>query len=102
MIKRYGAILQYLSRYTMRNKYYIVNVPPWEKVNYIVNLPGGFSWDGNYLLSLFTSCVFVFLCILPVHAHVTWTVLRQLHQVCNRSNTTGATCGAGTAYPSGF
>jgi hypothetical protein len=23
----------------MRNKYYIVNVPPWEKVYYIVNLP---------------------------------------------------------------
>ena len=25
----------------MRNKYYIVNVPPWGKVYYIVNLPGG-------------------------------------------------------------
>jgi hypothetical protein len=24
----------------MRNKYYIVNVPPWEKIYYIVNLPG--------------------------------------------------------------
>ena len=24
----------------MRSKYYIVNVPPWGKVYYIVNLPG--------------------------------------------------------------
>jgi hypothetical protein len=24
----------------MRNKYYIVNVPPWGNVYYIVNLPG--------------------------------------------------------------
>ena len=26
--------------FTMRNIYYVVNVPPWEKVYYIVNLPG--------------------------------------------------------------
>jgi hypothetical protein len=25
----------------MQNKYYIVNVPPWWKVDYIVNLQGG-------------------------------------------------------------
>ena len=32
----------------MRNKYYIVNVPPWWKVYYIVNLPGG-GGGGNLL-----------------------------------------------------
>ena len=34
----------------MRNKYYIVNVPPWGKVYYIVNLPGGV----NLLWGVFT------------------------------------------------
>jgi len=28
-------------------------------------------------------------------------VFKTYHRVCNESNTTGATCGAGTAYPSG-
>jgi hypothetical protein len=35
------AVFEYVGRFTMRNKYYIVNVPPWGKVYYIVNLPGG-------------------------------------------------------------
>ena len=29
----------------MRNKYYKVNVPPWGKIYYIVNLPGGLLYD---------------------------------------------------------
>ena len=35
------AVFEYVGRFTMRDKYYIVNVPPWGKVYYIVNLPGG-------------------------------------------------------------
>jgi hypothetical protein len=34
----------------MRNKYYIVNVPPWGKVYYIVILPKGLSTMGEGLL----------------------------------------------------
>ena len=48
MIKRYKknvrnhfAVFEWVGRFTMRNKYYIVNVPPWGKVYNIVNLPGG-------------------------------------------------------------
>ena len=33
----------------MRNKYYIVNVPPWGKVYYIVYLPEGGGGGGNLL-----------------------------------------------------
>jgi hypothetical protein len=29
------------------------------------------------------------------------TILMTYHRVCNKRNTTGATCEAGTAYPSG-
>ena len=34
----------------MRNTHYIVNVPPWGKVYYIVNLTGGSSTMGEGLL----------------------------------------------------
>ena len=36
----------------MRNKYYIVNVPPWEKIYYIVNLPGvNLLWGEVYSMT---------------------------------------------------
>jgi hypothetical protein len=36
----------------MRNKYYIVNVPPWRKVYYIVILPGvNLLWGKVYSMT---------------------------------------------------
>ena len=44
----------------MRNKYYIVNVPSWGKVYYIVNLPGvNLLWGKVYSMTPGLSKMYV-------------------------------------------
>jgi hypothetical protein len=39
--------------------------------------------------------------LIRVHRDVKWITGHHNHQVCSKSNTTGATSGLGTAYPNG-
>jgi len=48
-----------------------------------------------------TTCLQTFLACSVCHNHnPVLSSFMTYHRVCNKSNTTGATCGSGTAYPS--
>ena len=40
MVRSHFAVFEQVGKFTMRNKYYRVNVAPWGNVYYIVNLRG--------------------------------------------------------------
>ena len=49
----------------------------------------------------FTTICVVRICSVYRNHNPVLSPIMAYHQVCNKNNTTGATCGVGTAYPSG-